>query len=279
MPAEKYTRLTAFLCTVMVCSMLGAVTDVAKPTLPEAAKPLPGMAVPDFIEFGLAYNLDNPADYLYPNWNSNSVSSYPGVAMPDTFLISLSGYTMPTENRKINDVFGYRPRRGRTHYGLDVKVAVGDTIRAAFDGKVRIATFQKRGYGHYIVIRHPNGLETVYGHLSKKLVAENDIVHSGDPIGLGGSTGRSTGSHLHFETRLLGTALNPASMFDFVEQKTTGESYLYARDTKTVYYKVKSGDTLSRIASKYGTSINQLCKLNSISKNSVLRVGQTLRVR
>lgn len=259
--------------------MLGAVTDVAKPTLPEAAKPLPGMAVPDFIEFGLAYNLDNPADYLYPNWNSNSVSSYPGVAMPDTFLISLSGYTMPTESRKINDVFGYRPRRGRTHSGLDVKVAVGDTIRAAFDGKVRISTYQKRGYGHYIVIRHPNGLETVYGHLSKKLVAENDIVHSGDPIGLGGSTGRSTGSHLHFETRLLGTALNPASMFDFVEQKTTGESYLYARDTKTVYYKVKSGDTLSRIASKYGTSINQLCKLNSISKNSVLRVGQTLRVR
>lgn len=267
------------MCMAIASGTVKAVTDETKPSVPGMARPLPVKPSPETISFGLSYSLDNPAGYLYPSWSNNSVSSYPGVALPDTFLISLSGYTMPTENTKINDVFGYRPRRGRSHMGLDVKVAVGDTIRAAFDGKVRISTYQKRGYGHYIVIRHPNGLETVYGHLSKKLVAENDIVHSGDPIGLGGSTGRSTGSHLHFETRLLGNAINPALMFDFVGQTTTGDSYLFARDTRAVFYKVKSGDSLSRIASKHGTSVTQLCKLNSISRNSVIRPGQTLRVK
>jgi len=279
MSARIQFRILTLLCVVMACGVTRAAADEAKPSVPDIANPIPSMAVPESISFGLSYDLDNPAGYLYPSWNSNSVSSYPGVALPDTFLISLSGYTMPTVNTKINDVFGYRPRRGRSHMGLDVKVAVGDTIRAAFDGKVRIATYQKRGYGHYIVIRHPNGLETVYGHLSKKLVAQDQIVHSGDPIGLGGNTGRSTGSHLHFETRLLGNALDPALMFDFVGQQTTGENYLFARDTRAVFYKVKSGDSLSRIASKHGTSVTQLCKLNSISKNSVIRPGQTLRVK
>lgn len=279
MSARTRRKILALAIAVMACAAVGAVTDEKKPSVPGYANPLPAKAVPEPVSFGLAYSLDNPADYLYPNWSSNSVNSYPGVALPDTFLISLSGYSMPTNNTKINDVFGYRPRRGRSHMGLDVKVAVGDTIRAAFDGKVRISNYQKRGYGHYIVIRHPNGLETVYGHLSKKLVAQDEIVHSGDPIGLGGSTGRSTGSHLHFETRLLGTALDPALMFDFVEQRSTGESYLFARDTRAVFYKVKSGDSLSRIASKHGTSVTQLCKLNSISRNSVIRPGQTLRVK
>ena len=111
---------------------------------------------------------------------------------------------MPTPNTRITDVFGYRPRRRRAHYGLDIKVYVGDTIRAAFDGKVRVVKNQgRRGYGKYVVIRHDNGLETVYGHLSKQLVDTNQLVKAGEPIALGGNTGRSTGSHLHFETRFL----------------------------------------------------------------------------
>ena len=135
-----------------------------------------------------------------------------------------------------------------------------------------------RGYGHYLVIRHPNGLETVYGHLSKKLVGENEIVHAGDPIGLGGNTGRSTGSHLHFETRILGQAINPALMFDFPHQTAVTDYYVYSKNTREVYYKVRSGDTLSRIAIKNETTVANICKLNGISRNAIIKVGQTLRV-
>ena len=136
------------------------------------------------------------------------------------------------------------------------------------------------------MIRHPNGLETLYAHLTAKLVAENDVVRAGDPIGLGGNTGRSTGPHLHFETRLLGKALNPALFFDFPNQKATGDSYLYMKPKKKVYdpsdpdtyYKVRSGDSLSRISARTGISIKQLCKLNGITTQTTLRVGQVLRL-
>jgi murein DD-endopeptidase MepM/ murein hydrolase activator NlpD len=172
------------------------------------------------------------------------------------------------------------------HYGLDIKVERGDTIRAAFDGKVRYVSYQRRGYGYYVVIRHPNGIETLYAHLTKQLVGENDVVMAGDPIGLGGNTGRSTGTHLHFETRLLGKALNPALMFDFPNQDVTGDTYLYMKPKKKVYdpsdpdtyYKVKSGDTLGRIAARKGTTVKNLCKLNGITTQSTLRVGQILRL-
>ena len=117
------------------------------------------------------------------------------------------------------------------HKGLDIKVYIGDTIRAAFDGKVRIVRYEANGYGNYVVIRHNNGLETIYGHMSKHLVAENEQVRAGDPIGLGGNTGRSTGSHLHFETRLCGVALNPALMFDFRNQDVTGDTYLFRKES------------------------------------------------
>ena len=113
------------------------------------------------------------------------------------------------------------------HKGIDVKVYIGDTIRAAFDGKIRVANYEAAGYGNYVVIRHHNGLETIYGHMSKRLVNENQNVKAGDPIGLGGNTGRSTGSHLHFETRLCGVALDPALMFDFKNQDVTGDYYMF----------------------------------------------------
>ena len=179
---------------------------------------------------------------------------------------------MPTEHTKITDVFGYRPRRRRGHYGLDIKVYVGDTIRAAFDGKVRVVKNQgRRGYGKYVVIRHDNGLETIYGHLSKQLVEVDQLVKAGEPIALGGNTGRSTGSHLHFETRFLGKPLNPALMFDFETDSKKGTS------PKGLFYKVKKGDTLAKIARRQGTTVNQLCKLNRITRRTILRPGQVLR--
>lgn len=227
-----------------------------------------------------------PADDLYPEWSNEYAHKYTNVVMPDSLLIDLTGFCMPTENTKVNDIFGYRPRRKRMHYGLDIKVERGDTIRSAFDGKVRYVSYQRRGYGYYVVIRHPNGLETLYAHLTKRLVEENEVVKAGDPIGLGGNTGRSTGPHLHFETRLLGKALNPAWFFDFPNQDVTGDTYLYTKPKKKVYdpsdpdtyYKVRSGDSLSRIAARKGVSVKQLCKLNGITTQTTLRVGQILRL-
>ena len=231
-----------------------------------------------------------PALSLYPNWNNQYVHAYGNAIIPDTYTIDLTGFHMPTSSTKITSPFG--PRWRRMHNGLDLKVNIGDTIVAAFDGKVRIVKYERRGYGKYVVIRHDNGLETVYGHLSKQLVEENQLVKAGEVIGLGGNTGRSTGSHLHFETRFLGMAINPIYMFDFPKQDIVADTYTFRKakgvkragshDTQVAdgtirYHKVKSGDTLSRIAKLRGVSVSTLCKLNRIKPTTTLRIGQVLR--
>lgn len=235
-----------------------------------------------------------PALSLYPNWNNQYVHAYGKDAIvPESYNIDLTGFCMPTPSTRITSPFG--PRWRRMHNGLDIKVNIGDTIVAAFDGKVRIVKYERRGYGQYVVIRHDNGLETVYGHLSKQLVEENQLVKAGEAIALGGNTGRSTGSHLHFETRFLGIAINPAYMFDFAKQDVVADSYTFrkirgferttagshdaqvASDGAIRYHKVKSGDTLSQIATKRGVSIDRLCKLNRITRKTTLRIGQVLR--
>ena len=170
---------------------------------------------------------ENPANDLYDEWD-NQLTHYNGVTLPDEATIDLRGFCMPTPSRVVTSNFG--ARWGRQHKGLDIKVYIGDTIRAAFSGKVRVVKYEPRGYGKYVVIRHYNGLETYYGHMSGWLVKENQEVKAGDPIGLGGNTGRSTGSHLHFETRLCGVALNPALMFDFRNQDVTGDFYTFRRN-------------------------------------------------
>ncbi len=169
----------------------------------------------------------SPAAQLYDDWNN--IYAHRQTALPDSFLIDLRGFAMPSPSTVITSNFG--ARWGRQHKGLDIKLNTGDTIYAAFNGKVRIVRYEAKGYGKYVVIRHDNGLETIYGHMSKQLVAENQDVRAGQPIGLGGSTGRSTGSHLHFETRLCGTALNPALMFDFFNQDVVGDYYMFRKAT------------------------------------------------
>lgn len=258
--------------------------------------------------------METPAADLYEDWNN--VYAHKATELPDTFRIDLRNFCMPTDNRVVTSNFGRR--WGRQHKGIDVKVYIGDTIRAAFSGKVRMVRYDRGGYGNYVVIRHGNGLETIYGHMSKQLVEENQIVTAGEPIGLGGNTGRSTGSHLHFETRLCGVALNPALMFDFRNQDVVGDTYMfyrnryesesvianrlrgvggkgrnigeneedlelaiaapeasYAKDVK--FHKVKSGETLSSIAKKRGTTVDELCKLNHIGKRIRLMPGQILK--
>lgn len=260
-------------------------------------------------------SFESPASELYQDWNNKY--AHKSTALPDSFVINLSRFCMPTPSRVVTSNFGYR--WGRQHKGLDIKVYIGDTIRAAFDGKVRIVKYEPAGYGNYVVIRHPNGLETIYAHLSKHLVNENQIVRAGEPIGLGGSTGRSTGSHLHFETRLCGVALNPCLMFDFRNQDVTGDFYVFNKNTydgesneatikrgkvgnggytpslirgevasyktknndsgggEKLYHKVSKGETLESIAQKRGVSIEKICKLNHISKTIRLRPGLILR--
>lgn len=230
-----------------------------------------------------------PSADMYPEWKNSKVHFKH--ALPDSFRIDLRGFVMPTTNTKVTDKFGYRPRRKRVHNGLDIKVNRGDTIYAAFDGKVRITAYQRSGYGHYVVVRHHNGIETLYAHLSKKLVGPNDNVKAGEPIGIGGNTGRSSGPHLHFETLLLGTCLDPALMFDFKNQDVTGDFYLYRRPgskyiengvekiagPEKKYHRVKAGETIGKIARKYNVEEGIIFKLNNLNSRSIIRPGQTLR--
>lgn len=188
---------------------------------------------------------ESPAAELYANWDNKY--AHRATELPEHFRIDLRHFCMPTTSRVITSNFG--ARWGRQHKGLDIKVYIGDTIRAAFSGKVRIVRYEGGGYGKYIVIRHNNGLETIYGHLSKQLVEENQEVRAGDVIGLGGNTGRSTGSHLHFETRLCGVALNPALMFDFREQDVTGDFYAFNRESYD-----KESANATRLRGKYNNN-------------------------
>jgi len=236
-----------------------------------------------------------PADELYGSvWNNRWVNplTSKNIEFPDSADIDCSTFVMPIDDSTVKVTSKYGPRRGRMHRGIDLKVYIGDTIRAAFSGKVRMATFQRRGYGNYIVIRHPNGLETVYGHLSKILIEEDQIVRAGEVIGLGGNTGRSTGSHLHFETRFLGQAIDPAEIIDFANGAPHKDNYVFRNvkvngkntneytsgNTHPVYHRVKSGETLGAIARRHRTSVNELCRLNGIRSTTTLRIGQQLRV-
>jgi len=256
--------------------------------------------------------MESPAADLYEDWENHY--AHRATAVPDSFRIDLRNFCMPTDSRVLTSNFG--SRWGRQHKGLDIKVYIGDTIRAAFSGKVRVVQYEAGGYGNYVVIRHHNGLETIYGHMSKHLVKPDQDVRAGDAIGLGGNTGRSTGSHLHFETRLCGVALNPALMFDFRNQDVVGDYYMFRKSTyskesaqatrlrgvggsvvsedkldtpgsanavaqrataTTHLHKVQKGETLYSIARKRHTTVDAICKLNRISKNTRLKMGQILK--
>lgn len=248
------------------------------------------------IDSLLIRNVNTTEDIYENTWNTTTLFSYKNLQMPDKYQIDLRHFSMPIPHKKYTKVtskFGYRPQFGRMHYGVDLKVYTGDTIYSAFDGKVRLKKFDANGYGYYIVIRHKNGLETLYAHLSKQLVNINQEVKSGQPIGLGGNTGRSFGSHLHFETRILGEALNPELLFDFNMRDITRDYYVYTNEkikTKNNqmvailpkreekhYYKIKQGDTLDKIAKKLGVNIQTLCKLNHITTNKKLKPGQLIK--
>lgn len=231
----------------------------------------------------------HPADSAYHNiWTNARVNPYDKLfdQLKDDVHISMAGFRLPHPGYVTSP---YGMRKYRMHKGTDIKVQIGDSIRSAWDGQVRIVGWDPHGYGYYVVVRHTNGLETIYGHLSSPLVDEYQLVDAGEVLGLGGNTGRSTGSHLHWEIRYLGEAMNPANFVDFsTGQLKNKEEYVIgikamkqkkAEQAAMQYYKVKQGDTLSGIAKKYRTSVKRLCQLNNIKETTILQIGRKLRVK
>ena len=258
---------------------------------------------------------DTPEEYNI--WTNAAINPYNvklSESMKDTVRIDVSSFTSPGY-RYVTSEFG--GRWGRLHAGIDLKVFIGDTICSAFDkGIVRITKFDRRGYGNYVVVRHENGLETLYGHMSKILVEEGQHLDAGEPLGLGGSTGRSTGPHLHFELRYLGNPINPRDAIDFGTGKILDKTLVltkdnfryqnakYSRKSKGKYYSkskkgkgkkgkvvrtskgkgkgttitVRKGDTLGAIARRYGTTVSKIQKLNGL-RGTMIRAGQKLRVK
>lgn len=229
---------------------------------------------------------------LYCTWNTETIfeRGKPFAPPKDTLRLHLShddcDHALPCAGH-VTSPFG--PRKGRMHYGVDLKLRTGDPVQVAFGGVVRISKYNST-FGHVVVVRHHNGLETLYAHLSKRLVAHGDQVTAGEVIGLGGNTGRSYGSHLHFEVRFMDQPIDPASVFDLengsllsgtldihpgvFEQLAAYRAELAARR----YHTVRSGDTLSAIARRHGTNVQALCRLNGLRQTSILRVGQRVRV-
>ena len=309
----KILKTIAFLALTTMSSLPTMGQDLLARQAPidRKMKAVDSVALQRLIDTEAYY--DSPSADLYDDWDNMHAHSRVS-EMPDSFRISLKNFCMPTDSRVLTSNFG--ARWGRQHKGLDIKVYIGDTIRAAFDGKVRVVRYEGRGYGKYVVIRHDNGLETYYAHMSKQLVVEDQIVRAGDPIGLGGNTGRSTGSHLHFETRLCGVALNPALMFDFRNQDVVDDYYTFRKSTyqkdsqlatrlrgasgmgfssdndevelavaapaaryhqESRFHKVKKGETLYSIAKHRGATVSAIMKLNHLKKNAKLRAGQILK--
>jgi murein DD-endopeptidase MepM/ murein hydrolase activator NlpD len=229
----------------------------------------------------------------YSSWDSKKINIYDfnPKDFKDTVQIKLfdpffgTDWKLPLDETRITSEFGFR--RYRWHHGTDLKLTTGQNVYTAFDGIVRIRSYDRNGYGYFIVVRHKNGLETLYGHLSKFLVEVGQEVKSGEIIGLGGNTGRSTGAHLHFEIRYQGLSINPTEIFDFNVGRIKSQLYSITSSSfdhvikaqESIYHRVRSGENLSVIARRYGVRVSTITRLNNISTNSVLRVGQRLRIR
>ncbi len=242
-------------------------------------------------------------------WDPNTINPYSMDATEFDETVDLKLFD-PAENRfwntpveapRVTSNFGFR--WNRRHTGTDIDLETGDPIYSTYDGIIRIVGWDGSGYGRYVMVRHYNGLETLYGHMSKPLVESGQIVKAGDIIGLGGSTGRSSGSHLHYENRYEGNPFDSKYIFDWESHQIRSDHFLltpqvwdYLRGggskakseyeagdkptfVRTMLHRVRSGETLTSIAGRYGQSVSALAKMNRISTRSTLRIGQKLRVK
>lgn len=203
--------------------------------------------------------------------------------------LDFSGAHFPTiHGTLLNSPYGLR--KHRLHRGVDMHLHVGDSVVAAYPGKVVVSKYNRRGYGNYVMIEHANGTRTLYGHLQKRLVEVGATVEGGQLIGLGGNTGRSSGPHLHFEIRYGEVNIDPATVFNIQEGtlQPNADHYplgpaidshnaIQAELSKHRFHRVRPGDTLGKIAQMYGTTIEKLCKLNKITRTSILRIGQNIQ--
>jgi len=260
-------------------------------------KEFDGLLNPELHEFILR---DSSLNYICPwdtdiCYSSNKTNDL--TKLKDTLWLCVvdtthNNFVIPFDG-KITSRYGYR--RGRYHNGIDIDLRTGDTVVSAFNGKVRYAKYNDAGFGNLVVIRHYNGLETFYAHLSDINVVANQEVKAGDFIGLGGNTGHSHGSHLHFETRFYDAPMNPEEIIDFKKKVIRSENLFvhsglfrpgalpsHVADPApgtAVYYRIRGGDTLSNIARKHRTSISTLCQLNNIRPTTTLHIGRSLRVQ
>ena len=225
-------------------------------------------------------------------WETNKLNPYGfnGEQYNDTLKIELfdnkglGSWYSPLDHTVVTSDFGLR--RAVWHYGVDIRVRTGQPVYAVFDGVVRITGYDRWGFGRFVLLRHKNGLETLYGHLSKNFVKLGQEVEAGEVIGQGGNSGRSTAAHLHFEIRYSGNAINPNELFDFKENAIISSKYIvnpasfsYLEEANKIrYHVIRSGDTLSGLSYRYSVSINRMCSLNGISRNSILRIGQRVRI-
>ncbi len=242
----------------------------------------------------------------YSIWDTHNINPYrvDGRRIRDTLTLRLVDpdrqrfAKMPLGKTPITSGFTFR--WGRWHFGVDLDLETGDSVRAAFDGVIRISKWDGGGYGNYLLVRHYNGLETLYGHLSKPLLPVGTFVRAGQVIGLGGSTGRSTGSHLHFEVRYEGNPINPTYVYDFPDYKLRGETFTITSALFNYYsralhrgsrsrgeptaarqvatHRIRQGDTLSELADRYGVRVSALKRLNPKLRGK-LQPGQKLRVK
>ena len=253
-----------------------------------------------------------PSHDLYASWDTTAAHPYKFSEAFKTDSVELTlteegdgGFVLPFKGG-LTSLFGWR--KYRPHYGTDIDLETGDQIVAAFDGMVRVAKYYQ-GYGNCVIIRHKNGLETVYAHMSKVLVESGQVITAGSLIGLGGNTGHSFGSHLHFEIRYLGQALDTQDFIDFekgelksncftVRKSDVDNKYdlrsLHTRHKNDLgmalgtyksvsvkngkFYKVKAGDSLGKIAKRHHTTIKAICRKNGIKETTKLKVGRKIKV-
>lgn len=230
-----------------------------------------------------------PGQRYYGSWNTRMLFPYPDSLYKSDTLIDLdlspaiSGPFVYPFNGTFTSGYGWRD--SAFHRGIDIDLNRGDTVHAAFTGMVRFAGKQG-GYGNVVIIRHYNGLETVYAHLWKIKVKPGDIVTSGQLVGLGGNTGHSTGTHLHFEIRFRGVAINPAYFISISERKLLCEKVSLVRTKQgyavrpmnLIYHTVQRGDNITKIAQQYGRTVKDIRNFNGWDSNPRLKQGQQVRV-
>lgn len=298
-----------FLFLSLAICLLFSIRGIAQQTLPDTIKPKIQISEMDSllstIEEIPEDSLKSLDESLYKNiWNTTQIK-YPVNTLPgksDTIIINLVGnnnakFVLPIKGPIISK---YGPRHGRMHTGTDIRLNSGDTVRCAFDGKVRLAR-RFSGYGNLVLVRHSNGLETIYGHLKAISVKVNDSIKAGDLIGLGGRTGRATCNHLHFETRLFGQPFDSNKYIDFETGNLRSDKVYYANKRAEIdlhnfkkkplpsdgaeltaggatRHVIRKGDNLSTIARRYHTSVRKICAANKITAQTTLKIGRVLRI-